>query len=64
MQRIYVTLDGWTDKSNGCNGRFGGEHEHQCVQKPGYKPRSYCVLPESNENEQPKSYIREMSAKK
>ena len=26
---------GWTDTSNGCDGTFGGETEHECVLKPG-----------------------------
>ena len=26
---------GWTDTSNGCDGTFGGETEHECALKPG-----------------------------
>ena len=72
--KIFILFNGlgWEDKSNGCNGTFGGINHHKCVQKPGYKtPRSYCILPESsngheqeNEKSSRKSYLHKMSLKK
>ena len=30
---------GWRDKSNGCDGSFGGARGHVCVMKPSGQPK-------------------------